>query len=103
MTSLRHEPPGTVLLFPCSHDGAYQDIVLRPDPTDSPNDPLTWSKWRKAWHTFVLILVTGLGAGLSTCSGAASYATTNQLGISSNEFNTAVAILFIGIGGGTYL
>lgn len=103
MTSLGHEPPGTVLLFPRSHNGAYQDIVLRPKPTDSPNDPLTWSKWRKAWHTFVLILVTGLGAGLSTCSGAASYATTNQLGISPNAFNVAVAILFVGIGGGTYL
>ena len=103
MSTYQQEPPGTILLFGHSEDGQRQEIVLRPEPTTSPDDPLTWSKWRKAWHTTLLTLITGLVAGLSTLSGAASYSINNELGITPNEFNTSVAVLFVGIGGGTYL
>lgn len=103
MSNSQQEPPGTFLLFTESSNGQPNEIVLRPEPTDSPNDPLTWPMWRKVWHTFVLVIITGLAAGLSTLSGAASFAMNNELGIPPNQFNIAVAVLFIGIGGGTYL
>ncbi len=103
MSSSHQEPPGTFLLFNPSQNGEHHEIILRPEPTNSPNDPLTWPMWRKAWHTFVLVIITGLAAGLSTLSGAASYAINNELGITPDQFNIAVAVLFIGIGGGTYL
>lgn len=103
MSGYQHEPPGTVLLFTPSENGQRQEIVLRPEPTNSPDDPLTWPTWRKAWHTFALVVITGFAAGLSTLSGAASYAMNNELGITPNQFNIAVAVLFVGIGGGTYL
>ncbi|KAJ6786200.1 hypothetical protein PWT90_04706 [Aphanocladium album] len=103
MSNLEHEPPGTILLFAPSQSGERQEIVLRPEPTNSPNDPLNWPMWRKAWHACVLIVITGLAAGLSTLSGAASFAMNKDLGITPDKFNIAVAILFVGIGGGTYL
>ena len=96
------ELPGTFLLFKQTQNGQH-DIVLRPEPTNSPDDPLSWSKWRKTWHTLLLTVITGLAAGLSTLSGAASFALNEELGITPNQFNTAVAVLFVGIGGGTYL
>lgn len=103
MSNCEREPPGTILLFSPSQSGEYQEIVLRPEPTNSPNDPLTWPMWRKIWHATVLILITGLAAGLSTLSGAASFALNKELGITPDTFNIAVAVLFVGIGGGTYL
>lgn len=103
MPNCEYEPPGTVSLFAPSQSGQHQEIVLRPEPTNSPNDPLTWPLWRKAWHTLVLVITTGLAAGLSTLSGAASFAMNNELGITPDQFNIAVAVLFVGIGGGTYL
>ncbi|XWX01758.1 hypothetical protein V2A60_009787 [Cordyceps javanica] len=103
MSGYRDEPPGTLLLFAPSSSGQHQEIILHPEPTESPNDPLTWPTWRKAWHTFVLVVITGLAAGLSTMSGAASYTMNNKLGITPNQFNVAVALLFVGIGSGTYL
>ncbi|KAJ3493982.1 hypothetical protein NLG97_g4378 [Lecanicillium saksenae] len=103
MSNPDREPPGTLLLFAPSHSGGHQEIVLRPEPTNSPNDPLTWPMWRKTWHASVLVVITGLAAGLSTLSGAASFAMNQELGITPDKFNIAVAVLFVGIGGGTYL
>lgn len=102
MSSFNQEPPGTIVLYSQGQSGSYRELVLNPQPSSSPNDPLNWTKGRKAWHTFLLITITGLGAGLSTCSSASSYAMTHELGISDNQFNIAVSILFIGIGSGTY-
>ncbi|EGX88544.1 Major facilitator superfamily transporter [Cordyceps militaris CM01] len=103
MPNYQNEPPGTLLLFTPSEDGRRQEIILHPEPTNSPNDPLTWPIWRKAWHASVLVVITGLAAGLSTLSGAASFAMNNELHITPAQFNVAVAVLFVGIGGGTYL
>lgn len=97
------ELPGTLVLYSQAQNGEYEDIVLSPPPTDSPNDPLTWSNPRKFWQTGVLIVVTGLVSGLSMCSGSASFAMTQELGISSNAYNISIALLYIGTGTGTYL
>ncbi|PWY72258.1 hypothetical protein BO70DRAFT_431649 [Aspergillus heteromorphus CBS 117.55] len=42
--------------------GATATVVLQPNPTDHPNDPLTWSKLRKATN---LALVNFYAFGLS--------------------------------------
>jgi hypothetical protein len=43
---LKHDPSGTILLVP--------------QPSDSPNDPLNWPKWKK--ELFTLTFAFGCGA-----------------------------------------
>ncbi|KAF3058535.1 hypothetical protein GL218_05253 [Daldinia childiae] len=40
--------------------GKYSNIILTPQPSDSPNDPLNWPTWRKD----VVLVIVGLSAGV---------------------------------------
>ena len=65
--------PGTVLLNDtaghaeeAAHDlkhgtGRDSHIILSPQPSEDPNDPLNWAKWRKE----VIIAILSLGAMLN--------------------------------------
>jgi MFS family permease len=81
----------------------HGDIVLVPQPTDSPNDPLHWSLPRKLWHSLLVCFVTALTAATSNDAGAAQYNENLELGISYGSFNTGAGILFAGIGYWTLL
>lgn len=81
----------------------HGDIVLVPQPTDSPNDPLQWSLARKIWHTALVCFVTALTAATSNDAGSASDGYNEDLGISYDYFNTGAGVLFIGIGYWTLL
>lgn len=81
----------------------HGDIVLVPQPTDSPNDPLHWSFARKVWHTALVCFVTALTAATSNDAGSASDGFNEELGISYDYFNTGAGVLFIGIGYWTLL
>ena len=81
----------------------HGDIVLVPQPTDSPNDPLHWGLGRKAWHSLLVCFVTALTAATSNDAGAAEYNQNLDLGIPNGVFNTGAGILFIGIGYWTLL
>lgn len=74
------------------------DIVLVPQPTDSPNDPLNWSLLRKAWHSTLVIFVVALTAATSNDAGSGSDGVNQEYGISYDVFNTGAGVLFIGIG-----
>jgi MFS family permease len=103
--------PGTRHLFDASGHGLaadaglkkHGDIVLIPQPTDSPNDPLHWSFLRKYWHSLLVCFVTTLTAATSNDAGAAQYNENLELGISYGSFNTGAGVLFIGIGYWTLL
>lgn len=103
--------PGTRRLFdaegsPLSAESGLQkhgDIVLLPQPTESPNDPLHWSLPHKLWHSLLVCYVTALTAATSNDAGAAQYNMNLELEISYGSFNTGAGILFIGIGYWTLL
>ncbi|POS74757.1 hypothetical protein DHEL01_v206845 [Diaporthe helianthi] len=76
----------------------HGDIVLVPQPTDSPNDPLQWSMVRKIWHTALVCFITALTAATSNDAGSASEGFNEDLGIDYSYFNTGAGVLFIGIG-----
>jgi MFS family permease len=86
-----------------SHLLRQGDIVLSPQPTTSPNDPLNWSLPRKYWHAFLVCFVTGLTAATSNDAGSTQYGQNADLNISYNAMNTAAGVLFIGIGYWTLL
>lgn len=98
--------PGTRRLYdengnPLQSDAGLKkhgDLVLVPQPTDSPNDPLHWSLPRKVWHSFLVCFITGLTAATSNDAGSSSYGANLELGISYDSYNVGAGILFIGIG-----
>lgn len=97
---------GQMLLVPGGDANSLKkhgDIVLVPQPTDSPNDPLQWSMARKIWHTALVCFVTALTAATSNDAGSASDGFNEELGIDYSYFNTGAGVLFIGIGYWTLL
>lgn len=81
---------------------ANHEATLIPHPTNSPNDPLNWSPWRKYWHAFLVLFVVGLTAATSNDAGSASDALL-PYGISYNDDNIGAGVLFAGIGYTTFL
>jgi MFS family permease len=81
-----------------SHLKKHGDIILSPQPTNSPNDPLNWSLPRRCWHAVLLCFITALTAATSNDAGSAQDGMNNDLGISYNAMNTGAGVLFIGIG-----
>lgn len=74
-----------------------EDIVLVPQPSDSPNDPLNWSKVRKYTHMIIVCFMAGLTAATSNDAGSAQNNMNEELGISWDAMNTAAGVLFVGI------
>lgn len=81
----------------------HGDIVLVPQPTESPNDPLRWSKPRKIWHSILVLYMVGLTAATSNNAGSGSDGVNEEYGISYDVFNTGAGVLFIAIGYWTLL
>lgn len=81
----------------------HGDIVLVPQPTESPNDPLRWSLPRKIWHSILVLYIVGLTAATSNNAGSGSDGVNEEYGISYDVFNTGAGVLFIGIGYWTLL
>lgn len=86
-----------------SHLQKHGDIVLSPQPTNSPNDPLNWSLPRKYWHGFLLCFITALTAATSNDAGSAQDGMNAEFGISYAAMNTGAGVLFAGIGYWTLL
>ncbi|KAI1418356.1 MFS general substrate transporter [Hypoxylon sp. FL1857] len=79
--------------------GRYSHIILAPQPTDSPNDPLNWPTWRKD----LILVIVGLSAGVVGAYGPmlspGFVEIAAALGITVNTLSQATAwvILMIGI------
>ena len=73
-------------------------LVLIPQPTDSPNDPLNWSTKRKIWQLILLSFITALTAAISNDAGASQDSLNEIYGISYDSMNSGAGVLFIFIG-----
>lgn len=67
-----HDVPGTVFMvdfdgghFDGVHASKQSDIVLVPQPSRDPEDPLNWSRKRKLW-SLAMVFVYTLGVGIPT-------------------------------------
>lgn len=81
----------------------HDNIILVPQPTDSPNDPLNWSFGKKIWNLIILLVITGFTAGVSNDAGSTEDSLNELYGISYASMNTGAGVLFIAIGTGTFL
>ncbi|KAK6601422.1 major facilitator superfamily transporter [Botrytis cinerea] len=86
-----------------SHLLKHGNIVLEPQPTSSPLDPLNWSRTRKYWHVFLVCFITGLTAATSNDAGSAQDGMNEEYGITYDAMNTGAGVLFVGIGYWTLL
>ncbi|KAL7622833.1 hypothetical protein AAE478_006512 [Parahypoxylon ruwenzoriense] len=79
--------------------GKHAHIILAPQPSDSPNDPLNWPTWRKD----VILLIVGLSAGVVGAYGPmlspGFVEIAGALNVTVNTLSQATAwvILLIGI------
>ncbi|KAH3661486.1 hypothetical protein OGAPHI_006333 [Ogataea philodendri] len=95
--------PGTIHLIDLDgnldvrHEG-NKDIVLVPQPTDDPEDPLNWSKSRKRLLAMCLIIAVFSADILSTSLSAALLSVEESTGIPLANLNTGVGIQYLFFG-----
>lgn len=103
--------PGTYNIFLEKTDEANSSglkttkngIILHPQPTESPNDPLNWGTWTKAYQFAILIFITAFTAATSNDAGAIQDSMNEIYDISYNAMNTGAGVLFASIGLCTFI
>ncbi|KAF5671980.1 transporter HOL1 [Fusarium circinatum] len=98
--------PGTVLLVDLDgtletrHAQAHRDIVLVPTPSDDPDDPLNWSRWRKTL-LMTTLCVYCLAVGIAS---AAIYSVLVPIsaatGLTVGDLNSGTGYMFLTFGWG---
>ncbi|KAI5925140.1 major facilitator superfamily domain-containing protein [Camillea tinctor] len=79
--------------------GRYEHIILSPQPSDSPNDPLNWA----TWHKDIILVIVGLSAavvgayGPMLSPGFVEIAAKLNVTVNTLSQATAWVILLIGI------
>lgn len=95
--------PGTMYLFQ-AHDGGEElerdgEIVLHPQPSKSPNDPLRMPRWKKYIQLLLILWYKGfMGAMANILSIQSNGYLAEHPTWTYNSTNIATAILFVGIG-----
>ena len=78
--------------------GRFAGIVLVPQPSDSPNDPLNWPQWQKE----LILLIVGLSSAVVGAFGPmlspGFVPISAELGISVNTLSQATAWLILTLG-----
>jgi hypothetical protein len=94
--------PGTLHLVDVAELGGA-DIVMHPKPSSDPQDPLTWTKWRKLLAVYSAYIYT-LGIGIAT---TVQYSVLVQIsedtGITLAQLNLGTGLQFLALGWGCLL
>ncbi|KAL4899581.1 hypothetical protein BDW74DRAFT_188977 [Aspergillus multicolor] len=100
--AVSNEPPGTVTIEDLQH-GQEAVVVLKPTPTDDPNDPLNWSQRRKILN-FALASFYTLATFVLLDIGTVIWVDLNaELGISWSNLNNSFAANLAGLAVGCIL
>ncbi|KAJ5215812.1 major facilitator superfamily domain-containing protein [Penicillium cinerascens] len=85
-------PPGTVRLEVLQQPGADDAVILQPQPSRDPNDPLNWSPWRKHLNFGLVSLYVFMVFALIDCAPVTWGPMNRQLGFSYEILNDSYAI-----------
>jgi MFS family permease len=72
-------------------------VILQPQPTNSPNDPLNWSPMRKAVHFFIVLLTVAFTSAVANDASAPTDSINELTGVSYDALNNSAGILFVAI------
>ncbi|OIW30445.1 MFS general substrate transporter [Coniochaeta ligniaria NRRL 30616] len=101
--------PGTVHLVDVlgtshlRHEQGEKDIILVPQPTDDPNDPLNWSPRRRLNSSIWQMVWALSGAAIINALPPAYLLIQEETGIAIGDLNTGNALMYLFFGFGTLL
>ncbi|KAF2184138.1 MFS general substrate transporter [Zopfia rhizophila CBS 207.26] len=78
--------------------GKYSHIILVPQPTDDPNDPLNWPTWKKDMILCIVGLSAAVVGAYGPMLGPGFIPISAELGISINTLSQSTAWLILTIG-----
>ncbi|KAF7562642.1 hypothetical protein G7046_g1497 [Stylonectria norvegica] len=96
------EVPGTILLVDESHVATHRKdaVVLHPQPSSDPEDPLNWSRGRK-WMAIGMVYLYVFAIGICTC---VQYSALTEISIAQNisvtQLNLGTGLMFLFLGWG---
>lgn len=101
--------PGTVHLvdlegvFHAKHERSHKDIVLIPQPSDHPDDPLAWTPRRKMFNIFWAMTWCFLAAAMISGLSPAYLLISKDTGISVADLSTGNGLMYLFLGWGTLI
>ncbi|KAL2867529.1 major facilitator superfamily domain-containing protein [Aspergillus lucknowensis] len=78
-------------------------IILVPQPSDSPNDPLNWPQWRKDLILFIISLQSAVVGAYGPMLGPGFVEIAGDLNVSVNEVSQATSYLVLACGLGLFI
>lgn len=72
----------------------HKDVVLIPQPTNNPDDPLNWSRFRKEYHFSILVVWSILVAASVNWSGPVWVPLQIDLNTTIDDLNISAALCF---------
>ncbi|THH31940.1 hypothetical protein EUX98_g2249 [Antrodiella citrinella] len=92
----------TVAIDEASHmkrgTGRNEHIVLIPQPSDDPNDPLNWPQWKKEACFWTLTFAASLDGALSPLASAGYNLLTQQFSVSIDDITSSFGSILLGLG-----
>ncbi|KAL5881741.1 hypothetical protein ACKVWC_006605 [Pyricularia oryzae] len=78
--------------------GRYRDVILVPQPTDSPNDPLNWPQWKKEMVLLIVAMSAAVVGAYGPMLSPGFVQVSSDLGITVQMLSEATAWLILSIG-----
>lgn len=78
--------------------GRYSHVILVPQPSDSPNDPLNWPLWQKDAILFILSFTAAVAGAYGPMLGPGFVPVSEELGISINTLSQSTAWVILTLG-----
>lgn len=85
------------------HNENRKDIILVPQPSNDPEDPLNWSPRRKLLCDCAQIVYTFFGAVLNSSQSPANLLIQEDTGITLGQLNTGTGLMFLFLGWGNVI
>ncbi|KAI0082117.1 MFS general substrate transporter [Panus rudis PR-1116 ss-1] len=78
--------------------GRHAHIILIPQPSDDPRDPLNWPRWKKEACFWTLAFAASLDGALSPMASAGYVLLSKQFGVSVDEVTSSFGTILLGLG-----
>ncbi|KAG7099966.1 hypothetical protein E1B28_001759 [Marasmius oreades] len=78
--------------------GRFAHVILVPQPSDDPRDPLNWPRWKKETCFWTLAFLASLDGALSPMVGPGYVLLSKQFGVSVDDVASSFGSILLGLG-----